>query len=31
MANLPDVIRGYEDIKLGNVRRYRDEVRALNL
>jgi indolepyruvate ferredoxin oxidoreductase len=29
LASLPDVIRGYEDIKLGNVRRFRDEVRAL--
>jgi indolepyruvate ferredoxin oxidoreductase len=31
IANLPDVIRGYEDIKLGNVRRYRAEVQALNI
>src|SRR2546425_6098139 len=29
LANLPDVIRGYEAIKLRNVRRFRDEVRAL--
>jgi indolepyruvate ferredoxin oxidoreductase len=29
LAGLPDVIRGYEEIKLGNVRRFRDEVRAL--
>ncbi len=29
LANLPDVIRGYEEIKLRNVRRFRDEVRAL--
>ena len=29
LANLPDVIRGYEDVKLGNVRRFRDEVRRL--
>ena len=29
LANLPDVIRGYEDVKLRNVRRFRDEVRAL--
>jgi indolepyruvate ferredoxin oxidoreductase len=29
LANLPDLIRGYEDIKLRNVKRYRDEVRAL--
>jgi indolepyruvate ferredoxin oxidoreductase len=30
-ARLPDVIRGYEDIKLGNVDKYREEVRALGL
>jgi indolepyruvate ferredoxin oxidoreductase len=29
LAGLPDVIRGYEEIKLGNVQRFRDEVRAL--
>ncbi len=29
LANLPDVIRGYEGIKLRNVGRFRDEVRAL--
>jgi indolepyruvate ferredoxin oxidoreductase len=29
LAGLPDVIRGYEDIKLRNVQRFRDEVRAL--
>ncbi|MEK7701835.1 MAG: indolepyruvate ferredoxin oxidoreductase family protein [candidate division NC10 bacterium] len=29
LANLPDVIRGYEDVKLGNVQRFRDQVRAL--
>jgi indolepyruvate ferredoxin oxidoreductase len=29
LANLPDVIRGYEDIKLRNVQKFRDEVRAL--
>ncbi|OLC91001.1 MAG: hypothetical protein AUJ05_10415 [Candidatus Rokubacteria bacterium 13_1_40CM_3_69_38] len=29
LANLPDVIRGYEAIKLRNVGRFRDEVRAL--
>jgi indolepyruvate ferredoxin oxidoreductase len=29
LANLPDLIRGYEAIKLGNVRRFWDEVRAL--
>jgi indolepyruvate ferredoxin oxidoreductase len=29
LANLPDLIRGYEDIKLANVRRFREEVRKL--
>jgi indolepyruvate ferredoxin oxidoreductase len=29
LASLPDVIRGYEDIKLRNVQRFRDEVHAL--
>ena len=29
LANLPDVIRGYEQIKLRNVKRFREEVRAL--
>ena len=29
LAELPDVIRGYEDIKLRNVQQFRDEVRAL--
>jgi len=29
LANLPDVIRGYEGIKLASVQRFRDEVRAL--
>jgi len=29
LANLPDVIRGYEAIKLRNVQRFRDGVRAL--
>jgi len=29
LANLPDLIRGYEEIKLANVRRFREEVRAL--
>jgi indolepyruvate ferredoxin oxidoreductase len=29
LANLPDLIRGYEDIKLRNVQRFREEVRAL--
>jgi hypothetical protein len=29
LATLPDLIRGYESIKLGNVQRFRDAVRAL--
>ena len=29
LANLPDLIRGYEEIKLRNVERFRAEVRAL--
>ena len=29
LAALPDLIRGYEDVKLANVRRFREEVRAL--
>jgi indolepyruvate ferredoxin oxidoreductase len=29
LATLPDLIRGYEAIKLRNVTRYRDEIRAL--
>ena len=29
LANLPDVIRGYEDVKLASIGRFRDEVRAL--
>ena len=29
LASLPDLIRGYEEIKLANVRRFREEVRAL--
>jgi indolepyruvate ferredoxin oxidoreductase len=29
LATLPDVIRGYEEIKLRNVQQFRDEVRAL--
>jgi indolepyruvate ferredoxin oxidoreductase len=29
LANLPDLIRGYEEVKLRNVQRFRDEVRAL--
>ena len=29
LANLPDLIRGYEDVKLANVARFRAEVKAL--
>jgi indolepyruvate ferredoxin oxidoreductase len=29
LAKLPDLVRGYEDIKLANVRRFREEVRGL--
>jgi indolepyruvate ferredoxin oxidoreductase len=29
LANLPDAIRGYEELKLRNVGRFREEVRAL--
>jgi indolepyruvate ferredoxin oxidoreductase len=29
VAGLPDLIRGYEEIKLGNVQKFRDEVHAL--
>jgi indolepyruvate ferredoxin oxidoreductase len=29
LANLPDLIRGYEAIKLRNVQKFREEVRAL--
>jgi indolepyruvate ferredoxin oxidoreductase len=29
LASLPDLIRGYESIKLGNVTRFREEVRTL--
>ena len=29
LASLPDLIRGYEDVKLASVARFRDEVRAL--
>ncbi len=29
LAGLPDLIRGYEDVKLRNVQHFRDEVRAL--
>jgi indolepyruvate ferredoxin oxidoreductase len=31
LAKLPDLVRGYEDIKLANVRRFREEARALGL
>ena len=29
LATLPDVVRGYEDVKLRNVERFRTAVRAL--
>jgi indolepyruvate ferredoxin oxidoreductase len=29
LANLPDLIRGYEDVKLRNVKRFREEARKL--
>jgi indolepyruvate ferredoxin oxidoreductase len=29
IARLPDLVRGYEDVKLRNVRRFRDEARTL--
>jgi indolepyruvate ferredoxin oxidoreductase len=29
LASLPDLIRGYEEVKLRNVERFRREVRAL--
>jgi indolepyruvate ferredoxin oxidoreductase len=29
LANLPDVIRGYEDVKLRNVQKFREEARKL--
>jgi len=31
LAGLPDLIRGYEDIKLRNVRRFREEARVLEV
>jgi indolepyruvate ferredoxin oxidoreductase len=31
LASLPDLIRGYEDVKLRNVERFREQVRALGL
>jgi indolepyruvate ferredoxin oxidoreductase len=31
IARLPDLIRGYEDVKLRNVQRFRDEARALGV
>ena len=29
IASLPDLVRGYEDVKLRNVQRFREEARAL--
>jgi indolepyruvate ferredoxin oxidoreductase len=29
LAQLPDMIRGYEEVKLGNVERFREAVRSL--
>ena len=29
LAELPDMIRGYEDVKMKNVERYREEVRKM--
>jgi indolepyruvate ferredoxin oxidoreductase len=29
LASLPDVVRGYDEVKLGNVERYRSELEAL--
>ena len=29
LANLPDLIRGYESIKLRNVERFREQAKAL--
>ncbi|MFI0421235.1 indolepyruvate ferredoxin oxidoreductase family protein [Spongiactinospora sp. 9N601] len=29
IAGLPDIVRGYEDVKLGNVERYRERLAAL--
>lgn len=29
LAGLPDMVRGYEDVKLGNVERYRERVAEL--
>ncbi len=29
LAQLPDIIRGYEDVKLANVERFREQVRAI--
>jgi indolepyruvate ferredoxin oxidoreductase len=31
LANLPDLIRGYEDLKLKNVARFREQVKLLSL
>ena len=31
LASLPDLIRGYEDVKLRNVARFREEARRLGV
>jgi len=31
LARLPDLVRGYEDIKLRNVARFREEARKLSV
>jgi hypothetical protein len=31
LVRLPDVIRGYEDVKLANVGRFRAEVKSLGV
>src|SRR5262249_59034020 len=31
IARLPDLVRGYEDVKLRNVQRFREEARALEV
>ena len=31
LASLPEIVRGYEDVKLGNVARYKEALAALGL